>query len=219
MKNEKGKVKKGLCSGALVLHWDSLSFFLVLCSFVLAFTGCSQSMGTSSTVEASVTQSPFASFRDIPGVTAEEIAAIEFLQKQNHTLIFGTPSGTELFTEKDGKVDGYIVRYCDWLTALLGIRVRPEVFIFSQMMDKLTSGEIDFGIVRDREELRNEYFLTDAIGQRMIIMMRIRGSDDIGTISTIRLPRYVFLQASSTFDMVSDVLASGTYEALFAPDY
>ncbi|MDR0315947.1 MAG: hypothetical protein LBH97_03500, partial [Treponema sp.] len=161
--------------------------------------------------------SPFASFRDIPGVTAQEIAAIEALQ--NRSLIFGTPASTEAFIDGNGNYGGYIARYCDWLTSLLGIRVTPEVFIFSDMMDKLTSRELDFGIVRDREELRKEYFLTDAIGQRMIIMMRIRGSDGINTISMTRLPRYIFLRASSTYDMVSAALASGTYEALFAANY
>jgi PAS domain S-box-containing protein len=186
---------------------------------VTAVSGCGK---YSHSVETGSAQSPFASFRDIPGVTAEEIAAIEKLQQavsQSNPLIFGTPPSTELFISGDGKFGGYIVRYCDWLTALLGIRITPEVFIFSQMMDKLTSGELDFGIVRDREELREKYFLTDAVGQRMIIMIRIRDSEDINTISITRLPRYVFLQASSTYDMVSDVLARDTYETLFAANY
>ncbi|MDR0322294.1 MAG: transporter substrate-binding domain-containing protein [Treponema sp.] len=161
-------------------------------------------------------QSPFASFTDIPGITAQEIAGIEALQKQSHPLIFGTPLGTELFRGRDGNFEGYIARYCDWMTSLFGIRFTPEVFVFSEMLANLMSKELDFGIVRDREELRKDCFLTDAIGQRIIIMVRIRGSEDLSAIRLDRPPRYAFLQASSTYDMVAGVLASGTYEAIFA---
>jgi PAS domain S-box-containing protein len=163
-------------------------------------------------------QNPFASYRDIPGVTAEEIAAIEALQ-QGHSLILGTTLNTEAFNGRDGTINGYIALYCDWLTALLGIRFTPEIFVLSDMLVKLNSRELDFGILRGREELKKDYFLTDAIGQRRIIMMRIKGSEDFHQIRMKRLPRYVFVQASSTYDMVAGALASGTYEALFANNY
>ena len=185
-------------------------------------SGCAQSTGEP--VKFTDAVSPFVTFRDIPGVTAEEIAAIEALQQvvsqtQNRSLTFGTPLNTEAFMGIGDKIDGYIALYCDWLTALFGIRFTPKIFVLSDMLDKLNSGELDFGVVRGREELRQDYFVTDAIGQRMIIMMRIKGSKDIGEISMARLPRYAFIRASSTYDMVAGMLSSDTYEALFVANY
>ncbi|MCL2293809.1 MAG: ATP-binding protein, partial [Spirochaetes bacterium] len=45
------------------------------------------------------------------------------------------------------------------------------------------------------------------------------GSQPIDAIAAVRPPRYVFLQGSATFDVVSELLAPGTWEAVFAPNY
>jgi ABC-type amino acid transport substrate-binding protein len=192
------------------------SHFLFLAVLCMALLACEKPAGHP--VAEDAMSSPIADFRDIPGVTAKEIAAIEELQKGD-PLIFGTPLNTEAFIGTGGKVEGYIAQYCDWMAELLGIRFIPEIFILSNMLDKLNSRDLDFGIVRGREDLRREYYVTDAIGQRMIVMMRIKGSRDIGTISMTRLPRYAFIQASSTYEMVVGALASGSYEELFVANY
>ncbi|MDR0314208.1 MAG: transporter substrate-binding domain-containing protein [Treponema sp.] len=224
MSNEKGKMKteesgimdrKDFFVCFLSFFTNHFSFLICICIFI--FSSCAQ-------MTAPTPHSPFPTFRDIPGVTAEEIAAIEalqqtVLQKQSHSLIFGTPLNTEAFIDVGGKFGGYIALYCDWLSELFGIQITPEIFFLCDMLDKLNSRDLDFGIVRGREELRNEYFVTDSIGQRMIIMMRVKGSEDLLKISTSRLPRYAFIQASSTYDMVSDALASDSYEAVFVANY
>jgi hypothetical protein len=44
----------------------------------------------------------FASFRDIPGVTDDEIKAIEALQAKTDHFIFGMPLSTEIFIDIRG---------------------------------------------------------------------------------------------------------------------
>jgi ABC-type amino acid transport substrate-binding protein len=159
------------------------------------------------------------SFRDIPGITYEEIRTIEELQKQNPSFAFGATLSTESFLTEDGEVGGFIALLCEWLTLMFDIPFKPEIFVFSDLLAKLTAEELDFGIMRDSEERRKIYFLSDPIGQRMIRMMRIEDSQPIDRIRQIRPPRYAFLADSTTFDMVYEALESGSYEALFALDY
>ena len=52
------------------------------------------------------------SFRNIPGVTAEEIAAIEALREQNRSFVYGMMLSTEAFLDKDGEARGYAALLC-----------------------------------------------------------------------------------------------------------
>ena len=191
---------------------------LVAALVILLFVGCGASDRNKSGEQNHVS-SPFASFRDIPGVTSEEIAAIEVLQKQYRSFTFGTTLSTESFNKEDGGVGGYIALYCQWLTELFGIEFDPDIYVLSDLLEKLTSREIDFGIIRDSEERRRIYSLTDAIGQRMIIKIQVEANRTAEGASKAAKPRYLFLQDSSTYEMVSAALDPGTFEALFAADY
>jgi len=188
---------------------------LVIISLVLVlFHGC----------EGSIDKQPeqavvFHSFRDIPGITADEIKSIEELQEQKASFVFGTTLSTEAFLTENGEIGGYVVLLCDWLTRLFGIRFTPDIYVLSDLLAKLTSEELDFGIIRDSEERKETYYLTEPIGRRMIKIIRIEGSRSINRITLTRLPRYVFLQDSTTFDIVSSVLDDNSYDALFAADY
>ena len=186
---------------------------LVIISLVLAiFPGCGK--------PADIQPEPaFTSFQDIPGVTHEEIRAIEELQGQNASFVFGTTLSTESFLEEDGEIGGYVAFLCGWLTRLFGIRFTPDTYVLSDLLAKLTSKELDFGIIRDSEERKETYYITEPIGRRMIKIIRIEGSRSINRITLTRLPRYVFLQDSTTFDIVSAVLDNDSYDALFAADY
>jgi len=57
---------------------------------------------------------PFSSFRDIPGVTEDEIYAIESLKKRTDRLVYGVPPGTETFITESGEIEGYTALLCDW---------------------------------------------------------------------------------------------------------
>ena len=48
-----------------------------------------------------------ASFKDIPGITEDEIKAIEALQKQNTSFVYGSALSTEGFYDEDGEVRGF----------------------------------------------------------------------------------------------------------------
>jgi signal transduction histidine kinase/DNA-binding NarL/FixJ family response regulator/HPt (histidine-containing phosphotransfer) domain-containing protein len=149
----------------------------------------------------------FSSYRDIPGVTPEEIDAIEALKDQRPYLIYGLCFGTELFINDNGQLEGFAVSLCHWLSDLVGIEFRPALYEWGALLDGLERREIAFtGELTPTEERRRSYFMTDAIAGRSIKIMRLAGSEDLSLIAARRPARYAFLRGTITADMVSPFL-------------
>ncbi|MDR2572222.1 MAG: transporter substrate-binding domain-containing protein [Oscillospiraceae bacterium] len=191
--------------------WICMSLSVVI--IVSLLSGC---VNTGITETRSGNYPVFSSFYDIPGITEAEINAIEALAKEHNSFVFGATFSTESFITTEGDIGGFIALTCDWLTELFGIQFTPEIFVFSDLLAGLTAETLDFGILRDSEERRQTFFLTDHIGSRSIKIMRIEGSPPI---PATRPPRYAFLEGSTTFDMVTDAMIPGSFEAVFAADY
>jgi PAS domain S-box-containing protein len=220
MRKEKGKVKK--MSLIYTLH---SSLFIVLCAFVLA---CGK---TTPAPQGGIVapHSPFASFRDVPGVTAREIADIEalqqaVLQKERKSFIFGGNLTTEAFSTENGKNDGHVVGgfsalFCEWLSSLFGIDFKPEIYAWDEMFEKFNTGDIDFtGSLTATEERKKIYYMTDPIAERQLKMLRLRGSPGLDRITQERLPRYAFLQGSNIANVVAGATQAGTYEPVRVSD-
>ena len=56
----------------------------------------------------------YTSYRDIPGVSAEEIAAIEGLREKTTSFVYGMSLSTETFYNEKGEIQGYTAMLCDW---------------------------------------------------------------------------------------------------------
>ncbi|MDR2577563.1 MAG: response regulator [Chitinispirillales bacterium] len=190
----------------------SVLLFTVILSTV--FWGCADEGGKQSHKTPA-----FTSYKDVPGVTEDEINAIEALKKQADAFIYASTLGTEAFITEDGRISGYIALFCDWLSALFGIRFVPEVHDLSDLYDKLNSGEIDFAGITAADEYHDTYFFSDPIAKRSVKVMRIAGSHSPEVIALYRLPRYIFVEGSITYSDVSALLEPGSFHAVFAGDY
>ena len=60
-------------------------------------------------------------YRDIPGVTASEVEAVEEFRKNGKAFVYGVPPSTEAFLDADGGVSGFAALFCETLTGLFGI--------------------------------------------------------------------------------------------------
>ena len=67
----------------------------------------------------------YSSYRDIPGVTEEDIEAIEALQKEYETFIVANVHTTDAFYDRNGDMRGYMPLFCGWLTEMFGIKFEP----------------------------------------------------------------------------------------------
>jgi PAS domain S-box-containing protein len=162
----------------------------------------------------------FTSFLEIPGITNEEIAAIEALRKESRTFSYGMTLTTEAFIKENGDVGGYAALLCEWLSSLFGIRFQPEIHAWNDLLEKLNTGALDFaGNLIITEERRQIYYMTDAIAERQYKMMRIKGSPALDRIAAERPLRYAFLRGAVHSQNVAAVTASNTYEPVWVDDY
>jgi PAS domain S-box-containing protein len=191
---------------------------------VLTVPGCGKTEASGSSpfsngggAEAPV--SPFASFRDVPGVTAQEIAEIELLQKEHGSFIFGANLSTEAFRTEDGKIAGYVPLFCEWLTEFFDIRFQPEIYQWNDLLEKLNDRSADFmANLTATEERRKIYFMTDAVAERQLKVMRLRGSPSLDLIAQERLPRYALLRTTNSRNLVASATQPGSYEIVDAND-
>jgi PAS domain S-box-containing protein len=168
--------------------------------------------------------SSLVSFRDIPGVTAEEIASIEALQQaakrqQNYAFIYGTTANSESYIGDDGEVSGFTALFCEWMTDLFDIRFRPVIYRWGDLVNGLETGEIDFtGELTPTEERRNTHFMTNAIAERTIRYFRIQDSLPFEDIARLHPLRYAFLTGTTTWRAVIASFSNLDYETVFVDD-
>ncbi|MDR0324694.1 MAG: transporter substrate-binding domain-containing protein [Oscillospiraceae bacterium] len=161
----------------------------------------------------------YTSFRDIPGVTAEEIEAIEELQRGKGSFTYGMLLSAETFYDRNGAISGFTALFCDWLTELFGIPFEPVIVEWGELLNGLESGAIDFtGELTVTEERRDTYYMTDDIAARQVIVVRLAGSAPLEEIAADRPLRHCFLERATTAGEVG-LYAKGAYEAVFADGY
>jgi signal transduction histidine kinase/CheY-like chemotaxis protein/ABC-type amino acid transport substrate-binding protein len=171
--------------------------------------GCKESAGKSQPL-------PTASFRDAPGVTDDEIKAIDRLREQKSGFVYGMTPGEEAFYGKNGEIQGYAALFCDWLTGIFEIPFRPALFAWSDLLAGLEAGTIDFtGDLTATESRRKIYRMTDAIAMRPLKYIQITGSKPLEEIAQ---PKIAFLENSTTIESVTSALEPKNYEIVLIGD-
>ena len=163
---------------------------------------------------------PFSWYRDIPGVTGEEIAAIEALRETSSSFVYGMTTSTEAFLDVNGDIKGYSSLLCGWLSELFGIPFVPQLYIWPDLIEGLGDGTIHFtGELTPNEERRLTYHMTGPTAERTVCYFTLIGSEPLSEI-TSRPLRYSFLQGSTTYDQIKSALGDGApYEAIFVSSY
>ncbi|MCL2260849.1 MAG: diguanylate cyclase [Fibromonadales bacterium] len=184
-----------------------IRFFAVISLLILS---CEKS------TERYVGESPkYSSYLDVPGISQEEIQAIEALKEEQATFVYGMIMTNETFYDEDGEIKGFSALFCKWLTEFFGIEFKPAIYSWDELVTGLENGEIDFsGELTATEERRKTYFMTDAIAERTIKYMRLAGSMPIPMISVYRPLRYAFLEGSTTVTDVSATLKGENFEVI-----
>jgi signal transduction histidine kinase len=167
---------------------------------------------------SSATVGVFTTYRDIPGVTSDEIQAIETLREKMPYFVYGTLSNTETFIGEDGGVGGFTALFCDWLSQLFEIPFKPIIYNWGDLVAGLESNEIDFtGEMTATDERRKRYFMTDAIAERSIKIFRLAENDPVSEIIKSRPLRGCFLDGTTTIKEVTSCLR-GRYEIILVDD-
>jgi len=159
--------------------------------------------------------SALTSYKDIPGVTEEDIKAIDALKEQYNTFVYSVLPSTVAFLDKNSEIRGFSALFCEWLTDLFDIRFVPEYVAWNDFLAKLESFEVDFtGAMTATEERLKTYYMTTAIATQILMSYRLEDSEPIEAIAQRRLPRYAFIAGTTTIADVDSALDEGTYEII-----
>ncbi|GHU98609.1 hypothetical protein FACS1894211_02640 [Clostridia bacterium] len=191
----------------------------ILCAALAVILCLSCLSGCGSSGHVSGGSVKYASFRDVPGVTAEEIAAVDKLSAEYASFVFGANPGTEAFDGENGKIGGYAALFCEYLTELFGIPFQVQTYEWGDLIAGLDGGAIDFtGDLTATDERRQAYLMTDAIAERVIKIMRLEDAHPLMEIAASRRLRYAFLSDTTT---AAAVIAAAAYEfdAVYIDDY
>jgi len=177
--------------------------FVIFAMLLLAFSGCNNASEKKTQAREAF---KYASYRELPGITAEEIAAIETLQAKVDSLVYGTEPTSEAFYDDNGDINGWSALLCEWLTNFFGIEFKP----------KFNNQDADFiGVMMEAEELRETHSMTTAIAMQTIRSYRLAYAVPIEYIEPVRDLRYAFIEGNSAvIDKVTSSLESGTYEVV-----
>jgi len=161
----------------------------------------------------------FASYRDIPGVTEDEIRAVEELRGKTPFFIYGMLESAETFINEKGEIGGFTALFCNWLSQLFGIPFRPEIYEWGGLLAGMKAGEIDFtGEMTATPERRGTYFMTDAVIERSVKIFRLEGGAPADEIIRTRPLRCCFLEGTTTIKNVASRLR-GEYTIITADSY
>jgi signal transduction histidine kinase/DNA-binding NarL/FixJ family response regulator len=161
----------------------------------------------------------YESFRDVPGITSEEITAIEALQKTHSSFKYAMTLSTETFVKENGEIGGYSALFCEWLSNLFGIQFKPEIYELNNIFNGLESKEIDFtGDITISDERRKNHFMTSTISERSLKVFKIKGTPAIAEIAKSRLPRLVFTHGFTPLDDIKKV-ADYAFEPVFVNNH
>jgi signal transduction histidine kinase/CheY-like chemotaxis protein len=189
--------------------------------FAVAVSACSKYPAKQKAVNENF---EYNSYRDIPGLSTEEIDAIELIKKQIDSgqrggFVYAMNPSTECFWKEDGSIGGFTTLFCDWLNKLFGIPFKPQIVEWEDLVAGLESLDIDFtGELTATNERRNTYFMTGTIAERPIKIMRINGSEPLSVLEKTRFLRYGFLEGTTAHDLVSPYLPED-YLAVFFGEY
>ena len=193
----------------------SMCIFLFVMLLPFHFSGCSN------TIEATA-QTPdlFTNYQDIPGVTEEEIVAIEALREQYAYFSYGMPLSTETFVNENGEVGGFASQFCEWLTELFGIPFVPALYSWLDLMDELETGAVSFtGELTPTEARLKIYDMTGPIAMRPVKVFRLAHSEDFAEIIAGRPLRCGFATGAATINVVTSQMEPGTFEVIELDDF
>jgi len=180
-----------------------LSFFLIFCMGV-------NTLAATQTVPMEA----YDSYRNIPGVTAAEIEAIEALKAEYGSFSFGMAWSTECFLWENGEIGGFAPLLAARMTELFDVDFHVELYDWNELEEKLLDGSVHFtgegaGAVPGRVCIES-----DTIAERPLKQVSLYNRESLTTISRERPLQYAFLAHS-----MAESFAAPYITANYEPTY
>ena len=191
------------------------AYVLVLLILVVSLSACS----SKKTSDVDNNKLYLSDYRNIPGVSQEDIDAIEALKASGVTLYYGTMLCGEAFKLQDGTYGGFSIKLCEMLTEMFGIQFNHRFYEWENLITALDNGELDFsGELTATPERKERYFMTDAINERTIKIFTNREAPAMRDTAAERPLRLAVLEGVITGLQVQNVIGLPS-EIIYISDY
>jgi len=173
----------------------------------MIFSGCGTDSGS---------YTWFESYRDIPGVTQEEINAIATIRQNFDHFVYGVLYGNDAFQNHQGEMAGFAVGVADWLTGLFDIPFIPTYFAWEDLLENVSSQAVHFtGELRCPYETGDCYIATSPISHRAVRVMKPINSPGLEAIAVERPVRFAFYINSPIYSLMLESGFFYGFEAVF----
>ena len=153
-------------------------------------------------------------YLDIPGITQEEIDAIDALRAEGRTFSYGALLSTENFLDKDGQLSGYASDLCALLSGLFDIQFVPSLHEWNDLVAGLGDKSIDFtGDFSITPSRASMYLMSEPIAARTIAMF-YPSDATISDVAAERTPVLGFVSGSMHLSKLTEIY-SGDFEAVY----
>jgi len=144
---------------------------------------------------ADATNNSVKTYKDIPGVTKEEIAAVEALQNSRGEFSNGHMLGTEAYILPDGTYAGFTAKLCKHLSSIFGIEFVLKLHDQESLTRGIDNKLIDFtgNLTPTAAHHMRFYYMTHPIANRSKRIFTVKGKDDIVTEQDINGLKIGFL--------------------------
>ena len=190
-----------------------MTLFILLICFVCfpAGTGISQTSTFSDYLN---------DFRTIPGVTQQEITAIEAaIKRHGGTFSYGNVHGSEAFITRDGVEDGFSKYFCELLSGMFGAKFSTTYHEWDDLLAAISDNTLDFtGELTATSERRRTYFMTDTFHNRTIKIFTNRNAEKLNILALERPLRYAALDGVVTGAQVKNV-SPFPFDLVNVPNY
>jgi len=170
-------------------------------------------------IPGTVEAGPVAKYKGVPGVTQEEVNAIESLKRNGRAFSFGSLLSTEAFMDEGGKVSGYTANLCRLLSQLFGIPFVPALHDWETLVEGLADKSIDFsGEFTVTPERCKAYFMSNSISVRSLALFSLGEKKSLKDIATVRTPIIGFMKNSATALQLAEKYR-GPFVAVYAESF
>ena len=158
------------------------------------------------------------SYREIPGITDEEISAIEALKSARQSFSYASAPSTEAFTLSDNALSdnviaGFTAMLCELLSQLFGIPFVLEIHEWDDLKNGIDAGTLDFtGELTPTPERMLYYFMTHPIAARSLGVFTRRSSPEIKAETELNGRRIGFFEGTITAQSIFDIYHTLNFE-------
>lgn len=144
------------------------------------------------------------SYRDLPGITRQDIEAVEAIKEAYpEGLTYGMLLSSEAYLQDNGEVGGFSGLLAAWLSDFFGLAITPRLYEWGELIAGMKAGDIHFsGELTATPERLLSYHMTTPIAERSLALFQRADRAEIDQINAAAKLRYGFLVGVTTYEEV-----------------